>query len=401
MGGNNTTSNSVMNQLTSGNYNNNSTQTPLFPPELKQVEQQLAGNLSSTLNAAPLAGQYGAQMVNPEYTNWQNQYGQYGGMTGTYYVLNSDPSQIVYKLLDQSGSQEGYYVGGKGGQQVSASDVHPITIPSAPVQYVNDPNSYQQGTSFLESNPQQIAPLSELEQLAMALIPGLGAMPANEQTAMNYGNQAADVASQLFGVASQVPSNEKYYAPGAFEASPYYSTGLNAFNTGAVPTIENQMALSGLGQSSSLADALSLGWSQALPQILSQYSTQYVEPQLGREENAINREVGALGTQASLLSNLVPLFSNMGIQDTQRLLTEIQQMFAGGGLERSVTQAENDAKYADMLRRQALAEEAQYTPMGMLFPSAIGQNLVSSGTYGSNTYGTTSATQSGGGGLFK
>jgi hypothetical protein len=399
MGGGVTGSQSTA-QNTLGAYNNSSTQTPIMPPELKQAETTLAGNLNSTLQAAPLAGQYGAQMLNPDYTAWQSQYGPYGGMTGTYYVLNSNPSQIVYKLLDQSGSQEGYYVGGKGGPQVSASDVHPITIPAAPPQYINDPSTLVPGSSFLEPKPQQIAPLSSLEQSALDMIPGLNAMPANEQTAMGYGNQAADVAAQIPIAANQTPDNTPYYAPGAFEASPYYSTYKGAYEAGSVPTIENQMALAGLGQSSSLADALAQGWATMLPQALSQYSTQYVEPQLGREENTINRVVQGLGTQAGLLESLVPMFSSMGAQDTARMAQTIQDMLQGGGLDRSIAQANFDATYNDLLRRQALAEEAQYTPMGMLFPSAIGQQLASSGTYNSATAGSGTTTQTGGG-LFK
>jgi hypothetical protein len=131
------------------------------------------------------------------------------------------------------------------------------------------------------------------------------------------------------------------------------------------------------------------------PTALSQYATQYVEPELARAENQISRE-------ASTLTSLVPLFSAMGIQDTQRMLTTLQEMMRGGGLERSIQQAAKDAEQADFLRKQALAEEALYTPMGMLFPSAIGQKTQTTGTYSNYGSGTTnqSAVQSGGG-LFK
>jgi len=82
------------------------------------------------------------------------------------------------------------------------------------------------------------------------------------------------------------------------------------------------------------------------------------------------------------------------------MLQGINAMMQAGGLERGISQASLDAIYKDMLRQQALSEEALYTPMGMLFPSAIGQDLVSSGTYNSQTLGSSDQSSSGGG-LFK
>jgi len=377
MGGGNTVTGSS-NQWTSGNYSNASTQTPVFPPELKDIELSTAGHLANIQNQLPLEGQYGAQIENPAWTQWNQQFGQYGGLVGPYYTLKSDPNQVVYKLLDQAGSREGYYVGGKGGPEVTAQDVQLIDIPQAPRQYIPDPNTYQEGSSFLTPNPQQVAPLSANEQQAINLAPNLATTPMAEVLANAYALRAGDI-----------PTNAPYYAPGAFQGSDYYKSALNAFNTGVAPTIENQMALSGLGRSSSLADSLSTGWAGIVPQILSQYSTQYVEPQMGREENALSR-----------MAALVPSLGNLGAQETNRMVTAINTMMGTGGQERGVRQMEYDAQQADMLRRQALAEESVYTPMGMLFPSAIGQNLVSSGTYNSTQTGNTSQSKSGGG-LFK
>lgn len=366
------------NQWTSGAFNNQSTQTPIFPPELKSIELSTAQHLANVQSGLPLEGKYGAQIENPDWTNWNKQFGQYGGLVGKYYVLKSDPNQVVYKLLDDSGQREGYYVGGKGGPEVGPDAVQLIDIPQSPVQRINDPNTYQQGTSFLEPSPQQVAPMTNLEQQAAALSPNVANMPLSEILAMGYA-----------GNAQNTPTNAPYFSPGAFTDSDYYKSALEAFNKGVAPTIQNQMALSGLGRSSTLGDSLAQGWASIVPSILSQYATQYVEPQLGREENTLSRQAA-----------LVPSLGNLGAQDTSRLVTGINTMMQSGGLDRSIQQAQFDANYQDQLRRQALAEEAVYTPMGMLFPSAIGQNLVSSGTYNSTTQGTTSQSKSGGG-LFK
>jgi len=258
------------------------------------------------------------------------------------------------KLVPYGGGQEGAY----------------INIPAAPPQFIGMPGTeYQKTPDFTAAHPQGIADLSPLEQWAMLMTPGMWDRPEAEQQSMDY-------ATQIGG--AQVPSNVPYYQGSAFQESPFYQTGKTAFEEGIAPLIENQMALSGLGTSSSLANALSLGWGQQVPQILSQYATQYVEPQLQRQMQ-----------QQQLIASMIPQLAGLGAQETGRELQTINAALQAGGLERGVRQAQEDALYADLLRRQALSEQALFGPMGML-PSAVGSRTVS----------TTSA-EGGGGGLFK
>lgn len=343
---------------------------PVIPEELKPLFKQTAQNITSVQNQLPLGGSvsYSQQMLNPAYTQWQTQYGGYptNYQDPNTFVINTPGMQAFSQAMaGRPGvtpvSGQGYYYDANG---------NPIYIPPAPPQYIPDPSSaVQQTPNFLSPQVQQIAPLTDLEQQAISMTPGLAQTPEAELLAMLYAQQAG-----------QAPSSEQYWAPGAFEASPYYNTAYGAFQSGALPTIENQMALSGLGRSSSAADAIAQGWSQMLPTALSQYATQYVEPQMGREENALARMAG-----------LVPSLGAIGTQDTARQLQAINAMFQGGGLQRTVEQSALDAMYADILRQQALAEEALFTPMGLLFPSSIGQMGSSS----------TSTSGKSGGGLFK
>ena len=77
-----------------------------------------------------------------------------------------------------------------------------------------------------------------------------------------------------------------------------------------------------------------------------------------------------------------------GLQNEQSMtLQEIQALLSGGGLERGIAQSQNEAEQADLLRRQALAEEALFQPLGQLLPSAIGQGSTPRGKQGIFTGG--------------
>lgn len=351
-----------------GNQNTTVTQQAVIPEELKPLYSQTAKNITDVQNQASLTGNtsYSKQMLNPAYTQWYNQYGQ----PNSAGVVPAQPGGNYSMLWANAFSNPTY-------------ENYPQNIPAAPPMYIPDPSSaVQTGTNFINPQVQQVAPLSDLERQAMALSPDLAKTPLNELTAMRY-------ADQIPGLAAKTVSNADYYRPGAFENSDYYKTALNAFKTGAAPTIENQMALAGLGRSSSMARALGDSWAGVVPSVLSQYSTQYVEPEMARQESDINRQINSL-------ASLVPILFSAGTQDTARMNQAIASLLQTGNMERSIEQAKNDAEYSDMLRRQALAEEALYTPMGMLLPSSIGQ---SAKTVGGST--TTQSSLGGTGGLFK
>lgn len=125
------------------------------------------------------------------------------------------------------------------------------------------------------------------------------------------------------------------------ESAPIVQAGQRYFDQAVAPGIINQATLSGIGRSTALTNALSSAQAQSA----------------------------------------VPLLQ----AEQARRDAMIQQGFQGGDVERSVSQETNNADQADFLRRQAIAEQALFGPLGQL-PS---------------TFGQTSKTSGGGGGLFK
>lgn len=126
------------------------------------------------------------------------------------------------------------------------------------------------------------------------------------------------------------------------EESSIVQAGNRYFDTSIAPGIENSATLSGLGRSTALE----------------------------------------AGRSAAEAQTMLPLLQ----QEQARRDAMIGQGFTGGDIERGVEQQGYNAEAQDMLRRQALAETALFSPLTGL-PSVTGQ--------------TGSTTQSGSGGLFK
>jgi hypothetical protein len=161
-------------------------------------------------------------------------------------------------------------------------------------------------SGFTGSNPLKVAPLADTQR-------------------MSLGN----IQEQLRGGA------------GPLESSPIVGAGQRYYEANIAPGIENRAALSGLGRSTALTNALaSTEATTMLP--------------LFQGEEARRERLGALGLQA-------------------------------GQVERGAEQDVNTAEYQDFLRRQGLSEQALFGPMGQL-PSTIGQKT---------------STSSSGGGMFK
>ncbi len=127
------------------------------------------------------------------------------------------------------------------------------------------------------------------------------------------------------------------------EESPIAQAGTRYFNNTIAPGVIGQATLSGLGRSTALTNAL--GAAQA------------------------NTELPLLQGEQARRDQL------------------INQGFTGGDIERSVTQQGYNAAQQDAIRRQALAEQALFAPLGAL-PSTTGTQVA-----GKNS--------SSGGGLFK
>ena len=219
-------------------------------------------------------------------------------------------------------------------------------------------------TQYNAPNPMQIAPFNTLQTSGANLIPSLTASQPAQELALQYAQQAP-------GIAGTVPTGAGIATDPAIQAqvADYYKN--------SVPQIQNQYALSGLGNSSSLGNAEAMGLSNMLPSL---YSAQ------------LNREQQASLAEASTMSGLVNPLEGIAQNNVGNVNTAIGQSEAIGGTQQQTLQAQYQAQYQDFLRQQALSEQALYTPFADLVPA---------GTIGQSSTGTSSGSSSTSGGLFK
>ncbi len=222
-------------------------------------------------------------------------------------------------------------------------------------------------SEYLAANPQQIAPLTALQEQGAAMTANLGNMPLNEVLSQQ--------ASLLAPYTASAPLRASY------ADDPLVMAQQRAFEANAMPLIQNQMAKAGLGASSSLADALARGEAATLP---------------GAIQTALGTELAQQQTLASTLGQSASNLAGLGGADTARQAAAINAAMQVGGTQQANTQASLNAAYQDYLRRMGISEQALMGPAG-LFPSTIGQSTVSTGTQ----YLPTSTQASSGGGLFK
>lgn len=173
--------------------------------------------------------------------------------------------------------------------------------------------------SYFNANPKQVAGRTALQARAASEVPGLFDLAQRKVTGANI------------------------------QASPSYQAAQKAFTATIQPRVENAATLAGLGRTTAVPNALA--------QAEAQYMQPLIEGELAREERGLDRE-------------------------GQMRLSAIQAAEGIGGAEQQVAQAQNEAAYADYLRRQALAEQSVYTPFGMLAPSTVGQTSKTSGSAG-------------------
>jgi hypothetical protein len=88
--------------------------------------------------------------------------------------------------------------------------------------------------------------------------------------------------------------------------------------------------------------------------------------ELARQERGIERQSSAMLSGAQLGAGL-------GAQATGRTQAEQEAAMSGGEVQRGAEQDVYNATYDDLMRRQAIAEEALFVPFGTIVPSAMGQ----------------------------
>jgi len=349
-----------------------------IPPELKPLYTQSATGMQNLQNLAPLWGKQETVLREgavPTATN-------YNYLPGTA-ASPEQRGQVLY-YEDANGTRITPENAGLAMTPENAPEgwnaVFGPSTPGAPgtpggYDYANPvftyaPEDYitrQTAPNYLAENPMQVAPENELQKWAAANVTSLTNTPEGERIAAMYGQMAPLLAGRM--------------ATGAgVERDPAVLAANAAFDKLMAPSIENQMGLSGLGRSSSLANSLSLGKASQLAPLIQDY---------------INREQNTLTNQANMYASLMPQFSALGGAETARLTAALNDAMQIGGTERGIAQEPLTAQYQDFLRRQALSEQALFVPFGAMASASIGPKSES------QSQGQTSGTSEMSQGMFK
>jgi hypothetical protein len=167
-----------------------------------------------------------------------------------------------------------------------------------------------------------------------------------------------------------------------------------------LPTIQNQMALAGMGHSAALGDQIrkALGGAmgtfqkgitpllqqevgfrqQAVPTLLGMAESQVgrqeriapqllgmAESQVGRQERIAPQLLGLAESQVGRQQQGVPMLLDLAQRD-------MQQAVGFGGMERGIEEARGQAALQDLLRRQNIIEKGVFGPVQTVIPSGMG-----------------------------
>lgn len=151
--------------------------------------------------------------------------------------------------------------------------------------------------------------------------------------------QAVDQAAQMQALGGQTPDLGRF--ADTVSTNPVVQNALRVWTDTALPTIQNQAALAGLGRSGALLKNIESSQNQFLTPIIQQ--------QLGLEENAINRQMQGAQTNLSTLLDL-------GGRARTGAQAGYQANMGLAGTRRDIARTQDTASNEDFLRRQALAE---------------------------------------------
>jgi len=242
-------------------------------------------------------------------------------------------------------------------------------------------------SDFLDPSPAEVAPLSGLQQTALDQIGGISDRPLSEGLALQN-------IQDLPGLAGRTPSAERLKSIAGREitgdrlrSSPLTAAAQEFFTSEIQPGIENQATLAGLGRSTAVTNATAKARANVLLPVFQEVARAEearIGRELGAEQTGLGLEERGIERGAGAVASGIPRLTEIGGLETGRKLSEIEAGLRGGDVERAVEQEGLNAEQIDFLRRQGIAEQALFGPLGQL-PSTFGQ--------------TTST--SGGGGLFK
>lgn len=176
------------------------------------------------------------------------------------------------------------------------------------------------------------------------------------------------------------------YMMGSPGQSPALQAGVDAFNMAQMPVIQNQMQLAGLGQSPAVAQAASMGLSQALtPLIQSAMSNQLQAVQLNQGQTGLDQSAANLAAniynqdynrQMQAMNNasqtLLGTAANVNAPATQLQYAGQQQgignLAAAGQLQQDTAQNYADMNRNEFLRLQGLGEASGTGMLGGFSP---------------------------------
>ena len=211
---------------------------------------------------------------------------------------------------------------------------------------------------------------------------GPGASDPGAQAASSYIGQQLGAGDTPFGQSPGIEAAGAKTSGQDIQDDPAIAAARRNYELNDLPALQNQAALAGLGNSSSLVNAdararaamLTPLYEDAMQREAARNSQVYnaTESELGRRERASGRAADA--TQA-MIDRL------MGLSGQQYGQTQggIQTGMDIGGVLRGITQSGNEANYQDFLRQQALGEESLFSPFGQMIPSALGSRTTMSG----------------------
>ena len=187
------------------------------------------------------------------------------------------------------------------------------------------------------------------------------------------------------------------FLQGPLGFSPATQAAANAWTRTSLPIIQNQLQLQGLGQSPAVAEATSLGLSNALvPFIQGDLSNRFQAAQALQGEEGLNqnaaqlqaniynqaqqRQLAAAGQYGQLGLGYGQGIALPGAQlQQQQRLGGLQALGTAGGLVRSVYQDMSDAQRAEFLRLMGLAEASSSGLLGGFSPITGTRTTSSSG----------------------
>lgn len=199
----------------------------------------------------------------------------------------------------------------------------------------------------LQWHPREIADIGQntAAQEAYGTMLGIGNLTEYERMGFDPAREAALLSSTAV-------SGE------TLRDNPVINAQWEAFKANALPEIQNQMALAGLGRSSSAANAIAKAWAGILPQLY--------ENQLGREERRIERSIQGKRDYADFLVNA------LGRREFERQQAKADRIFDFGKWYQDYLQSKKDAEYNEWARQAGMAENALFQPFGGFVPSTIG-----------------------------